>query len=276
MENPQDITSHYSRSELTQSITRVLQQSGLSLDDITPSNLKGVDEFHTGGVDATDHLIDQIPIQKSTWVLDIGCGIGGAARHIALNTGARVTGIDLTPRYIDTANELSSLVGMNDRTRFCVGSALELPFEDQSFDLTTMFHVGMNIDNKQALFKEAARVLRPGGMFALFDVMETTGGDLTYPLPWASHGDHSFVATPATYTQAATAVGFDSVTENNRKDFAIEFFNLAFARQKTQSSPVLNLSILMGPDTPVKLRNYAQLIKAGQLAPVEMIFRLNE
>src|SRR5690606_33691687 len=110
---------------------------------------KAVDEFHIGGAEATAALLDQLDIGPDTRVLDIGSGIGGPARTIAERTGARVTGVDLTPDFVETARSLTETVGLS--ADFVVGSALDLPFADAAFDLATLIHVGMNIPDKPRL-----------------------------------------------------------------------------------------------------------------------------
>ena len=102
-------------------------------------------------------------------MLDVGSGIGGPARYFASAYGCDVTGIDLTPAFVELANELTSRTGLADRVRFVQGSALALPFEAGSFDLATMNHVGMNIADKATLFAEVRRVLRPGGRFMIYE-----------------------------------------------------------------------------------------------------------
>ena len=78
---------------------------------------------------------------------------------IATRYGCRVTGVDLTPQFVETARALSAMCGMEDRVRFEVGSAVALPFPDASFDLALLLHVGMNVPDKAALFREARRVV---------------------------------------------------------------------------------------------------------------------
>ncbi len=275
MENEDEIVGHYGSPGLLASLMSALRDAGLDPDHLKPQDLKSVDEFHTGGAQATDHLIAQLPIPPSTRVLDIGCGIGGAARHIADSTGATVAGFDLTPEYIDVAGTLSEMTGLAQHTRFRVGSALDIPFQDNTFDLATMFHVGMNIDDKTTLFHEAARVLTPGGTFALFDVMQTRDGELNFPLPWAQTNSQSFVEPSSVYLSAAMQAGFQFVKENNRTEFAVNFFEKVFAAMNAEApaSP-LGLHLLMGPSTKIKLQNYAAMINAGLIAPCEMVFRL--
>ncbi len=80
---------------------------------------------------------------------------------------------------------LTGRVGLADRVTFRQASALDLPFPATSFDAVCMLHVGMNIEHKDTLCAELARVLRPGGACGIYDVMRSGDGDLTYPVPWA-------------------------------------------------------------------------------------------
>ena len=268
------VVHHYSVDDILTAIRNALAQSGADPDAPTVDDLKPVDEFHTGGLAATDDLLDQLQITPKTRVLDIGCGIGGTARHVAARSGANVQGIDLTPVYVECARALSRLVGLSDKTRFELGSALDLPVAKESADLALMFHVGMNIEDKDRLFAQAARALAPGGTFALFDVMKTSDAPLTFPFPWAEEAGFSFVAPPERYRQAAQAAGFTPVAERNRRDFALDFFRKVFARmEQAGGPPPLGIHLLMRGTAGQKLQNYVTHVEAGDIAPVEMIFR---
>ena len=98
-------------------------------------------------------------------------------------TGATVTGIDLTPEFVETARLLSDRVGLGGRTEFRTTAGESMPLDDKSFDAAVMVHVGMNVPDKTAVFAEVHRVLRPGGRFALYEQVRTGEGELPYPLP---------------------------------------------------------------------------------------------
>lgn len=271
------VSDHYSGPSLLDNIRQALAETGADPDMPTLDDLKPVDEFHTGGVEATNALIDQLTIVPETRVLDIGCGIGGAARHVSERTGACVRGFDLTPDFVNTARALSDATGMSSRTTFQVGSALEMPEADNSVDLALMFHVGMNIEDKPRLFTEAARVLAPGGTFALFDVMRSSDRALTFPFPWAEQKDFSFVTPPEAYRKAASASGLTQVLERDRSDFAKEFFERVFARIEKAGGPSpVGIHLLMHDTSSQKIQNYVKHLHSGDIAPVEMIFRAAE
>ena len=77
-------------------------------EQVTIEDLAPIDEFHIGGRLATDNLIDQLNFSAQGYVLDVGCGLGGAARYVATKYKNRVAGIDLTPEYIETGKVLCS------------------------------------------------------------------------------------------------------------------------------------------------------------------------
>jgi SAM-dependent methyltransferase len=267
----EQVAAHYRRSGLLDAILDRLGAMGLGPDRVTVEDLAGVDQFHVGGHQATMDLLDQLPIGPATRVLDIGCGIGGPARTIAARFGCAVTGIDLTPDFVATAAALTRLVGLEDRVRYDAGSALDLPFAEASFDLATLLHVGMNIEDKAGICRQAWRVLRPGGSFALFEVMRTGPGELAFPLPWAAAPETSFVAPPDAYRAALEAAGFQVRATRDRGEFGLAFFREMRARMATQEAPRMTLHLLMGPEGPVRMANLLAAFEAGRLAPVELI-----
>jgi len=164
------------------------------------------------------------------------------------------------------------MCGMEDRVRFEEGSAVALPFPDASFDLALLLHVGMNIADKPALFREARRVLRNGGVFALYEVMRTGDGDIDFPVPWAETPDLSALETPEAYRAAAEAAGFDLVGEENRRQVAIDFFARLQAQAGSGTAPPLGLHNLMGPTVREKVANMMAAVRANDIAPIQMIF----
>jgi len=274
MSGDETVPTNYTHGDLLAAIQSALTVLGKSVDEVTIEDLAPVDEFHIGGRVATDNLLAQLDIAEHHHILDIGCGLGGAARYIADRFSNRVTGIDLTPEYIDVGNTLCAWVGLHDRVTLHKGSALGMPFEDESFDAAVMLHVGMNIEDKAGLFSEVYRVLRPGASFAVYDVMRTGSGELTYPVPWAAESGASQLASPAQYLQALNEAGFETAGENALREFALEFFQQMRARTEAEGGPPpLGLHVLMQESTGVKIKNMIENITANRVAPVEIIAR---
>ncbi len=271
MTDHQAVTRHYTHGGLLTAFEAALEASGRTIANVTIDDLAPADEFHVGGRRASAHLINQLDIAPESHVLDVGCGIGGTARFTADRFRCRVSGLDLTPEYVETGNALCGWVGLNRRIDLHQGSALDMPFPPDSHDGGYMMHVGMNIAEKSDLFAEIHRVLKPGSLFGVYDVMRTGGGDLTYPLPWASDADFSFVETLEVYESALADAGFDVVNVRERGEFALEFFKELRAAAAASGPQPLGLHIVLGETAAVKIKNLVGNITAGHIAPVEMI-----
>jgi ubiquinone/menaquinone biosynthesis C-methylase UbiE len=268
------VADHYAHSCLVAAIRDGLAKLGKTETTVTGEDLAPVDEFHIGGRVATTDVAQKLGLAGNDHVLDIGCGLGGAARQIAGEYGCQVTGIDLTLDYVEAGNVLSGWLKLGDRVRLQQGNALALPFADGAFSAAYMLHVGMNIADKGTLFSGVARVLRPRALFVVYDVMRTGDGDFSYPLPWASTAATNAIAYPAQYRAALAAAGFEIVSERERRDVAVAYF----ARQRDQmtaagSPPPLGVHTLMGERRPELVRNMTESITAGRIAPVEIVAR---
>jgi len=268
-----DVAGHYAHGALALAIRQALVAAGKDPERLTPADLAPIDEFHLGGGEATAALFAQLGLQAGMRWLDIGSGLGGAARHLAATYGCIVSGIDLTPEYVEVAGDLARRVGLQSRVDFRQGSALALPFPEASFDGASLLHVGMNIPDKPALCAGVRRVLRPGGIFAIYDVMRLADGDLAFPLPWAADPSTSFVATSAEYRTALAAAGFTIQAEHNRAAFALESLRALQARVAAEGRPALGLHILMGENARQKTGNLVQNLERGLVAPMEIIAR---
>jgi SAM-dependent methyltransferase len=267
----QEVAGHYSHGSLEAAILAGLQAMARDRDHIQPDDLAAIDEFHIGGRAATEQLAMQLGLKPGMSLLDMGSGLGGAARFFAGQHGCQVTGLDLTPEYVSVATRLTDLVGLSEKAQFRVGSALDLPFPDGSFDRATLLHVGMNIPDKARLCGEVHRVLKSGGLFAIYDVMRTGDEEIEFPVPWAATPSTSFLQTPEHYRQALTHAGFEIKSERNRHVVGIEFFKAMRARIAESGPPPLGLHILMGQDAPIKTGNMLRNLEEARIAPVEMI-----
>ena len=274
MINEEAVSQTYAHGDLLHAIEASVAKLGIAVDILTIDDLAPVDEIHIGGRQATERFLEQLNFSADDHLLDVGCGLGGDARHVAARFQARVSGIDLTPEYVETGKTLCQWVGLDERIAMRQGSALSMPFADETFTGGYMVHVGMNIEDKTQLFTEICRVLRPGATFGVYDVMRVGNGEFRYPVPWASVADIDRSAPPEHYRQALVDAGFTIVAENNRYDFALDFFQAMQARAATNGEPPpLGLHVLMGASTAPKVQNMIQNLSARLIAPVEMILQ---
>lgn len=265
--HPLEVVAHYGRHEaLVSDILAGLSAAGYDIDSLDPAALSGADEFHLGGRLATLAVLDAVRADAPTYVLDVGCGIGGPARTIATELGARTVGIDLTPAFVAAATELTARVGLSDRVSFRVGNALALDEPDEQFDLVTLFHVGMNIGNKRKLFTELARVLRPGGRVLVYDIMRIAPGTVSLPMPWASSDDHDHLANVDDYLSALDAAGLDPAEPVDHRPTVRTALEHA-----ADAPPPVNLSNLMGPDFDEMFANLRAAMAAAVIAPTQLV-----
>jgi ubiquinone/menaquinone biosynthesis C-methylase UbiE len=270
----QRVAGHYAHGTLERSILDALKEAGKDPDHLALADLAPVDEFHIGGRRATIDFAAQLEIEPDWHLLDIGCGLGGASRYFAHECACRVMGIDLSDEYVRVAEVLARRVGLDRRVSYRCGSALALPFAPSTFDGAYMLHVGMNIADKSALFAEIRRLLRPGGVFGIYDVMRESQGEMSFPVPWASSAETSFVESAATYRELLEAAGFEVRKERSRRDFAIDFFRQMRARAaQSEGPPPVGLHILMGSAWPRKVENMIGNLEGGLIAPTEIVCR---
>jgi MPBQ/MSBQ methyltransferase len=265
------IARHYQVSALTERLLKAAAAAGLDIDRLAPDDLGPIDEFHIGGRAATKQLVAKMRFAGSEHVLDIGCGIGGAARYLAASTGCRVTGIDLTPEYIETARELSRRTGLGDRTQFEVGSALHMPFADASFDAAITLHMAMNIEDRARLYREIGRVLKRGAVLCIYDVMKGKNDGLMFPVPWAETAANSHLSTPEDMQALLGDAGFSVEKIEDRTEFGITSFRQRLATGGPPSP--LGLHLLMGETARTKSQNMLLGLEQGAIAPVVMIAR---
>jgi ubiquinone/menaquinone biosynthesis C-methylase UbiE len=269
----QTVARDYAHGALEQAILDALAKAGKDLDRLEPGDLAPVDEFHIGGRRATAELAEELQVPAGAHLLDIGCGLGGASRYFAHEHACRVTGLDLTAEFIRTATALARRVRLGDRVSYRVGNASDLPFPAGTFDGAYMLHVGMNIADKAAVFAGVRRVLKPGAMFGVYDVMQEQPGGLGFPTPWATTAATSFVEPAATYRRLLQQTGFEILKERSRRAFALDTFKQMRARAVQAVPPPLGLHIVMGPSAPQKVANMMAGVERGLIAPTEMIAR---
>ena len=232
--------------ELVAAIRAALEGAGHDLADVKPVDLAPVDEFHIRGRKASKEIADALRVGPGSEVVDLGSGLGGPARTLVELTGCEVTGVDLTPEFCDVATTLSEWTGMAGATRFVVGDATATGLPDASYDAAMTVHVAMNIPDKAALYAEALRLLRPGGRFVVYDVLQGEGGDVHYPVPWAADPSTSFLATPEETRALLEGAGFAIVADVDSSDDSLVWFREMRARIERDGPPPVTFAAFLG------------------------------
>jgi len=269
MDIEHQVATHYTRGKLEDNILGMLRAAGKDLNRLNAEDLAAIDEFHLGGREATQVLADFMQLRPGMHLLDVGCGIGGPARYFA-SRGCQVTGIDLTEEFVRVAENLTRMVKLDQKAEFRQTNALKLPFDKHTFDGAYTIHVCMNIANKAGVFREVARVLKPGARFTIFDLTRGSDEALTFPMPWAQTSETSFVASVDDYRQWLQAAGFRIEHQRDRRQFAIEFMQRMMA-QSASGPPVLGIHVLMGEQAPLMLKNVNMAIASGAITPMELV-----
>jgi SAM-dependent methyltransferase len=267
-ETARKIAEHYTQGGLRERIRSALEDMGLDPDNLDPGGETGPDEFHTMGRPATVALANLAAIADGEKVLDVGCGMGGPARVLAHQFGAEMTGVDLTQEFVDVGRELTDATGLSDKVDLRVANALDLPFDDDSFDVAWTQHVTMNIADKQTLYRELRRVVRDGGRFAFFDITAGPGVEqMIYPTPWADDITTSFLVPPDEMRTLLETAGWKPRVWNDLTDLALGLYGMVASGSPP---PGLPTSILL-PDFRDRVANLAEAGKSDALRVLQAV-----
>lgn len=268
-----DHTQHYTAGSLDDAVAIALATPITGDCDQDLQHLAKLDQFHTGGMEATRALAERAAITAADHVLDIGGGLGGSARLLAHVSGCRMTVLDLTEAYCRAGERLTAWVGLSDRVQFQHGNALNMPFDDGSFDLAWMQHSSMNIADKACLYAEIQRVLRPGGRLALYEVVAGRTGQPHYPAFWARNAATSFLVTADVLRTIVANAGFRELHWRDTSAWALEW--LAARRRVLEPAGetwLAGLPLVLGPAFGSMAQNHARNLQEGRIQIVEGVF----
>lgn len=261
------IQENYTVDSMADKIEQALMKAGFAPDVLVPwSDLVAFDQFHVRGLEATKELAAELGLQPGQAVLDVGSGLGGPARFLAGVHGLRVTGIDLTPSFVEISAYLSQRAGLSAKLTFQQGDATELPFDDGSFDAVWTQHVAMNIADKAKLYRGIYRVLKPGGRFALYDPIQGSEQPIFYPTPWARDAGTSFVAAETELLDLLAGAGFAQIEAVDKTPIAIEWFQRQRAQLEANQAPhPLSPAAILGPELGPAIANFGRNIREGRI-----------
>jgi ubiquinone/menaquinone biosynthesis C-methylase UbiE len=180
------------------------------------------DVFHPGGLALTRHLGEMIGLGLGDRVLDVACGRGASAVHLAEQFGCYVTGLDYGPENVAAAQAHAATKGVAHLTTFRQGDAEGLPFDDEVFEAVISECSFCTFPDKATAAAEMARVLGSGGRLGLTDM--TVSG----PLPYDIQSLLAWVAcvagagTPEDYVATLREAGFADFTLEDQRGALLE------------------------------------------------------
>lgn len=264
------VGQHYGSGQLENRVLQALQNAGIDTQSVSWADLAPLDQFHVRGLAATKEMAEALDPRAGATVLDIGCGLGGAARFLTANYGCRVTAIDLNKPFLDIARLLTEMTALD--VTYAVMDALNLTFEDNSFDYVWTQHMVMNIRERTGFYANVHRVLKPGGRFGMYDVTAGDKGPLAFPVPWARTPDISFLLTQRDTRQALRHAGFGEVSWVDKTASGIEWFDEQQAARTTRGTQTsLGLHLVMGPEFLTMADNLGRNLKEGRAGLIQVI-----
>jgi sarcosine/dimethylglycine N-methyltransferase len=266
--NDTQFHAQYSTGLSRRTIEQALIAAGKDVDHLQRADLAVLEDFHTMGRIATAQLVDLIAITPESKVLDAGSGIGGTARYVADRCGCRVSAVDLTEDYCETARWLNRLVGLDQQISVRQADVTELPFAEATFDIVLSQHVQMNVAGKTRLYLEARRVLAVTGQLAIWDITDGERGDLDYPLPWANEPALNNLTTSTRLHGIIESSGFAIQHWNDLSDTAAETMQAILASPPS----LLGLHTFVA-DFAVKAQNLTQALADGRLRAIQAVAR---
>jgi len=174
-----------------------------------------------GGPDEIRMVVDGVDLAGKS-VLDLGCGTGGVTRFLAETyRPARVVGVDIDPGLIERAAKRATEAGFAETLTFRTVRLGRLPFADGSFDVVFSKDAMVHLEDKEALFAEIFRLLRPGGWVAASDWMSSTDGPFSAAMAYylQAEGLGFGMASPTRYRTAMAEAGFGDVRLTDRNEW---------------------------------------------------------
>ena len=274
-EYSKSVNEHYGRQDLGTAFLGALRANGKDPDNLSYQDLSMADNFHSRGKDATLELARMADLRPGQSVLDVGGGVGGPARVLAAEFDCLVTVLDLTEEFCRVGEMLTARTGLSDKVIFKVGSALDMPFPDASFDVVWTQHSSMNISDKERLYSEIHRVLRPGGRLAIHEIMAGPEQPINFPVPWATTQEISFLRPADEMRRLIAATGFKEVTwldvTRPTQEWARQRAAAATA-SGASSPPPLGLNLLIGESFSQAMKNMTGNLDEGRIVIIEAVF----
>ena len=269
------VNQHYGCDNLGDQLLFALQSAGKKIHQLDREALSVFDELHIGGIVETRNLARLIPnLQSNMRVLDVGSGLGGPARTLAAEFGCYVVGLDMTSVFCQIAEVLTEAVQLTSHVTFWEGNALEMPFEDNSFDVVWLQCSGMNIANKTELYQQCWRVTREGGYLAFQEVMAGSSADLHFPVYWAEDDTLNFLESPERIQILLTSIGYDALAWHDTSQQTIDWLKQGQVAQAETNILALHVSSLTVSNAAQKAANVIRNLEENRATVIQAVYKV--
>lgn len=268
------VIDHYTRPGLESLIESAYEQA--NMHHLAHADTAPLDEFHIRGRTATRELAELAGLKSGMTVLDLGCGIGGPARTLAAEYGCFVTGVDIMKEYCRTAAMLTGRLGLQDRVSFHCRDMMTHPFKQGEFDAVWTIHTIMNIENKELLFNNIHRTLKPSGVFSLYEICAGGSPAPVYPVPWANDASINFLVDIDSLRNMLIETGFDEIHWIDVTGVSLSWYERQVARRRTKTEKAAfkpGIDLVMGETTREKMENVVRNMREDRIRVVQGVFR---
>ena len=248
MVNEEDVEVFWTRGDIHSRVHLALTKANLVNKKLEIEELFPIDQYHARGIAATVDLGKRMPIKKNQSILDIGCGLGGPARYYAKEFECIITGIDITPSFVEIGNEFNKITSMSNKVRLKVGNGEILDFKNETFDGAYSQHVTMNTEHGLGI-----------------------KGNPIFPLPWADTKKMSFLLPPEETILLLKKVGFSNIEIIETGDKYISGYEKLTNPSPKKEKPILGIHVIGGESMRERSVNSMKSIKENRTLPFEVV-----
>lgn len=127
------------------------------------------------------YLAHKMGLNDNMRVLDVGCGVGGPAREIVKFANVNVVGLNNNDYQIERATRYAEKEGLSHKLKFTKGDFMQMSFPDNSFDAVYAIEATVHAPSLEGIYSEIFRVLKPGGVFGVYEWLMTDKYDNDNP-----------------------------------------------------------------------------------------------
>jgi ubiquinone/menaquinone biosynthesis C-methylase UbiE len=271
MGNKKDIEAFWTRGDIHSRIHLAMTKANLIDKKLEIEELFSIDQYHARGIAATFDLAKRMPIKKNQSILDIGCGLGGPARYYAKEFQCIITGIDITPSFIEIGNEFNKITSMSNKVKLKIGDGEILDFKNEIFDGAYSLHVTMNISDRKKFFSEAFRVLKKGSFFAFTEHGLGAEGNPIFPLPWADTEEMSYLMPLEQTILLLKEIGFSNIEIIETGEKYISGYEKLTKSSSEKNKPILGIHVIGGESMQARSVNSMKSIRENRTLPFEIV-----